>query len=488
MAAEKCAECGRSLRTQPRFATKPTPRAKGWWREIEAAAYRFGTPLMPWQKGAARLIGELDAAGLPRFGTVAISVPRQQGKTALSRASIDAKAARRSRQELFGTAQTRLYAARHLEKLGRLLEELYPDDVKATFGVGNERIRWSNGSTYGVIAPTETGGHGDSMAFMLIDEAWALAGGFLGGLRPAMIAVPDAQLLAISTMGTVESVVWNGLVERGRAATENPDADIAYVEYSAERDEDVWDESTWHDYMPALGFTVTHRAIRAAIEDMLADPDEGEAGVVRAFGNRTTSAKTAVFPAEKVAAAWRVIDPPPKFVLAVDVNESPVGAALATGHMFEKGDRLGAAVRIVEYADGSPHWVPSRVAEMVASGRVEAVVADFGGPAKQFEAEIRSLCETAQVAIVARMPSQVAADTARFHQALRDGTLALDNSDALAAAIDGAVRRTGDRGLWWVARTRMQVDASPLQAAIMASGLAAELAVVPKVDVWDMVR
>jgi len=34
----------------------------------------------------------------------------------------------------------------------------------------------------------------------------------------------------------------------------------------------------------------------------------------------------------------------------------------------------------------------------------------------------------------------------------------------------------------------MQVDASPLQAAIMASGLAAELAVVPKVDVWDMVR
>lgn len=437
---------------------------------------------MPWQSGGARLIGELDDAGFPRWQTVGISVPRQQGKTALSRASTEAKARRRPRQEMFGTAQTRLYAARHLAKLGSVLVELDPA-VKATFGVGNEQIRWPNKTTFGVIAPTDTGGHGDSMSWMLIDEAWALASGFLGGLRPAMIAVRDAQLLLISTMGTVESVVWNGLVERGRASVSNPDADIAYVEYSAERDEDVWEESTWHDYMPALGWTVTHKAIRLAIEDMLADPEQGESGVVRAFGNRTTAARTAVFPSDRVASAWRVVDPPDRFVLAVDVNESPVGASLATGHMFDAGARPGTAVRVIEYDAGSPHWVPRRVAEVFEHRHVEALVGDFGGPAKQYEAELKSLCERAGVAFIPRMPSQLAADTARFHQGLRDGTVALEESEALASAIDGAVRRTGDRGLWWVARTRMTVDASPLIAAILAAGVAAELAVTPKVEV-----
>src|SRR5690606_34219568 len=109
MAVPVCDECGRKLNTKPRFATKPTPRAKGWWNDIAKSADEFKTPLMPWQKGAARLIGELDKAGRPRFVTVIVSVPRQQGKTTLSHASIDARAQLFDDQRIYGTAQSRLY-------------------------------------------------------------------------------------------------------------------------------------------------------------------------------------------------------------------------------------------------------------------------------------------------------------------------------------------------------------------------------------------
>src|SRR5690606_22891441 len=108
--------------------------------------------------------------------------------------------------------------------------------------------------------------------------------------------------------------------------------------------------------------------------------------------------------------------------------------------------------------------------------------ADFGGPAKQIEPEIRSVCEDAGVSVVSRQPREVAADTARFYSGLKDELVFLDRSKSLADAIDGAVRKAaGDSGLWRVARTRMSVDASALLAVILALGVAAELAVTPKV-------
>ena len=54
---------------------------------------------MPWQAGAARLIGELRPDGLPRYKRVIISVPRQQGKTTISKAAIKAVAEARGDQQ-----------------------------------------------------------------------------------------------------------------------------------------------------------------------------------------------------------------------------------------------------------------------------------------------------------------------------------------------------------------------------------------------------
>ena len=213
---------------------------------------------MPWQLKGARLLGELrddrcdchaPCRPLPRWKTVVVSVCRQQGKTVLSRAAVDAKARSESGLDVFGTAQSRQYAAKHVVALG---DELVPE-VEVRRGVGNERVDWSNGSRYAPISPTEGGGHGDSIDFMLVDEGWTLEAHVMGGIRPAMIARPHSQMLIISTMGTVESTVWNQIVARGRDAVDDPESTLAYIEYSAGTDEDVWNEKHWADWMPASG-------------------------------------------------------------------------------------------------------------------------------------------------------------------------------------------------------------------------------------------
>ena len=221
-----------------RFETRPTPGAATWLPLVRSAAQRLGTPLMPWQGKGARLLCEYreelcdchtPGRPLPRWKTVVVSVSRQQGKTVLSRAVVDAKARSESRLAIFGTAQTRQYAAKHVVKLG---EEL-TGTMRVLRGVGTERVDWPNGSTYQPISPSEGGGHGDNIDFMLVDEGWTLEATVMGGIRPAMIARPHSQMLIISTMGTVESHVWNQIVARGRDAVDDPDSDLAYIEYSA---------------------------------------------------------------------------------------------------------------------------------------------------------------------------------------------------------------------------------------------------------------
>lgn len=417
----------------------------------------------------AQLPPDVELAELPRWPTTIVSVPRQSGKTTIAKATTDARAKRAPKQDLFGTAQTRLYAVGHLEKLALSLG----GSIKARLGVGAERITWPNGSIYRVVAPTDVGGHGDSLHFMLIDEAWTLDSRFLGGVRPAMAAVVDSQMLITSTMGTEDSETWNGLVQIGREAATDPDARIAYLEYSAPDEAAVFDESRWHEWMPALGRTITHAHIRAD-RDLLEPVD-----FVRGYGNLTTKSLVSVFPSDWVEDAWRVVDPPERFVLAVDVNDSPPGAAVSTGHL----STAGPAVRLIEWRFGSSTWVPGFIEEVIRERTVEAVVADFGGPARQIQAELTAICDAQLVPLVDRVPRDFAADTARFYDALRGRLIALEKRAVLAESIAAARRKEfSDSGLWVVSRGRMAIDASPILASILAYGLAVELGVTPKAE------
>lgn len=467
-------------RARPRYETLPTKGASSWAPQIRTAAKRIGVPLMPWQGKAARLIGELDPDGYPRWDLVIISVPRQSGKTTIAKASTAAKAERHPGGDLYGTAQSRLYAVKHLEKLALALGP----EVKARLGTGAERITWRNGSKYEVIAPNDSGGHGDSILWMLIDEGWKLESHVLGGLRPAMSAQPHSQMLIISTMGAVDSEVWNGLVTLGREAIDNPEAEpdfrIAYLEYSAPDDDAVFDPKRWADWMPALTEHPHREHIRRHImADMkLLPPHE----FVRAYGNRTVASLSIVFPEEWYSQRWvSAMEPPDRMVLSLDVNEDPKGATISSGHMTTEG---AIALRTIEWRLGSPNWVTAEIERIILARNVEAVVGDFGGPARQIYGELVSLCERRGVPLVDRKPRELGGDTIGFHDALRDGSVAMERNELLETALRGAARKNiGD--LWVPHRKSMRVDPSPLISAILAYGVAKEFALAPRLPaIW----
>lgn len=506
-----CPDCGSTQQAKPRYATKPTPRAKTWQQDIFRAAEAMRMPLMPWQRLGARLLAELSPvlcrAGqegspcidhepmpIPRFSLVTISVPRQSGKTTVARASLGARSQRADEQEMFSTALTRDAAAKQVIKTGMALQRFKtmnadrPDllrflPIKVLTGKGQERVVWPNGSTYDPIAPNDAGGHGESIAFFLGDEAWkSLSAEVMVGVFPAMLARPHAQKLLISTMGTVDSTTWNSIVADGRAAVSDPDATTAYVEFSAAEDEDAWDESKWHEFMPALGRTISHKAVWDLIRDLEADPDEGPTAVVRSIGNRTVKSLVRMFPAEWVEDAWRVIKPPERFVVAVDVNDEPAGSAITTGHITADGS---PALRMVAHQPTAPGWVVGKVEEMLKKRSVDAVVIDPGAPTRQIRAELAAVCETHGVPLVDRTARDVASDVLGFFNALRERQVVMEQSEPLEAAIGGAVKRQhGD--LWYINRNKMTVDASPLISGILAYGTAAELAIKPVVEfnVW----
>lgn len=494
-------------RARPRYETKPTKGAKTWQRDLWRTADKLGTPFLPWQKKAGRLLAELrdelcdcrergignhDPMPLPLRKTVVASVPRQQGKTVLSRTAVTTKAESKLAKddrglEIYGTAQTRAYAAKHVVALGDKLGAR----VKTNRGIGNELVEWNNGTTYKPIPPTRGGGHGDSIDFMLIDEGWTVEIATLGGVTPAMIARPHSQLLVISTMGTVDSEVWNGFVKSGR---EGDDPTMAYLEYSAPTDEAVFEDDceddsrvgtkdcVWGQWMPALGLTVTHADIRAAMNTLMKDPALGRNEIVRAFGNRTVKQLVTLFPSAQLEKAWRVVDPPERFVLALDVNNDPAGASVSTGHMSADG---AATARLIEWRYGSPRWLPEYVENVIRQRDVDAVIADFGGPSREVRAEIEAICEANLIPLVDRRPRDFAADCARFYDGLNEETTKLERSQILEESLAGAQRKTfSDTGLWVVSRGLMTVDASPAIAAILAHGLAAELNVTPKVEFY----
>lgn len=455
----------------PRYQTVLDDSLPSWADEIERKADEFGTPLLPWQKIVAKYIGSLKEDGVtPRYNRIVVTVPRQSGKTTIAKAALAARAEREQRQKMLVFAQNRTYAVRHLEDLALDLE-LAEYDVKYNRGLGAERLFFPNGTVLEPQASNPKSAHGLSVDFALLDEVWAIDKEVLGGILPATVAKPRHQLLFISTMGTHESELWNDLVAAGRESVENPDSTIAYLEYAADSDDDVFDEGKWYEWMPALGHTQTVEAVRGQLE--ILPPYE----FIRAFGNRLTAAVTSIFPQEWVEDAWRVIQPPQKFVVAIDVNDEPAGAALATGHVTDDGN---VAARVVRYRIGTPTWVPAELDVMLSKRQVEAVVVDLAGPARQIASQLEAVCERRRVPLVNRTSRDVAADTLAFYDALRERRVHLEesNSEPLADALTGAYKKqVGD--LWFISRNRMVADASPLIATILACGLAVELDVKP---------
>lgn len=229
---------------------------------------------MPWQRHVADVALEVNPeTGRLQYRNVVITVPRQSGKTTLLLSLMVHRALGfETRQNIVYTAQTQKAARKKWEEEHLILlnESPFRNMYHARMGMGYEQIVWNNGSRHGLTAPTEKAGHGETLDFGVIDEAFAQEDHRLEqALRPAMITRPQPQLYVVSTAGTGRSLYLKSKVELGRQKVENDiGGSIAYFEWSAPNDCDPSDHAVWRACMPAIGHTINIDAVQADYEDM----------------------------------------------------------------------------------------------------------------------------------------------------------------------------------------------------------------------------
>src|SRR5258707_1368726 len=208
----------------PRFATRRRPERESFGGELAQIAAALGQPFMPWQRDVAEAGCEIDGqSGLPAYREVVVTVPRQQGKTTLflswqlnrcvsprweqpQRSAFTAQSGKDARDKWLDELFPLIRRSRTLKPLvGRIYE-----------GMGNEYIRFVNGSLIRILSTSTSSGHSKTIHQAVLDEIWHDTDARREqGLRPAMITIADAQLLMCSTAGTAASVVLNRYMELG---------------------------------------------------------------------------------------------------------------------------------------------------------------------------------------------------------------------------------------------------------------------------------
>jgi len=360
---------------------------------------------MPHQRLIAEVGGEYDpVTGIPYYREIIVTVPRQTGKTTLYLAfQIHRCTSPRwpQPQRSAFTAQSGKDARdKWLDELFPLMRrsrKLMPLIYRFGEGMGNESVRFKNGSLIRILSSSSSSGHSKTLHQAVLDEIWHDKDWRREqGLRPAMITIADAQLLVCSTAGDDESVVLAQKVEAGRAAAvEDSGRGVAFFEFSAPDGWDPTDEDSYFGFMPALcpappcrcgngqwRHTVTLDAIRS--ERVAMKPEE----FARAYGNIPVQSGT-VTDLRGFRAAWPGLadarsQPAGRVAIGLAIERDLAAASIAVGG--RRADGLGHG-EVVEHREGTA-WLVDRVMDLVDRWNPCAVVLNPSKLAAAVEKEL----------------------------------------------------------------------------------------------------
>jgi len=392
----------------PKWATRRRPERESFGGELIRIGAALGQPFMPWQRDAAMAGCEIDGeTGLPAYRRVIVTVPRQSGKTTLflswqidrcisprwdqpQRSAFTAQSGKDARDKWIDELFPLIRRSRKLKPGAGLTSRIYE-------GMGNEYVKFTNGSLIRLLSTSSSSGHSKTLHQAVLDEIWHDEDSRREqALGPSMITVEDAQMLVCSTAGTDTSVVLDRQVELGRAAVAADSGHgIAYFEYSAPDGWDPLDEDSYFGFMPALcpappcrcgggrwRHTVTMDAIRSerASAPSMAD-------FTRAYGNipdRTGARMT-----RPDFRRWAdCADPGSQIAgpVALAFAVAPGGSSAAVAAGGRRADGLGHG-EVVDHRPGT-WWLLARVLELADRWDPCVLVINPAGAAGAFEKEL----------------------------------------------------------------------------------------------------
>lgn len=269
-------------RTEPRLWTPPlrplTPETSFGFEVIDFARDIVERPLDPWQEWTVIHGGELLPDGRPRFRQLLVIVARQNGKTELLVILSLYWLWVEQVPLVLGTSSKLEYAAESWKKACRLARRIpeLADEIPAKGGIrraNGEQELWratpeefelDEGSRYKIAAANEEGGRSLTIHRAILDElrqhhdysSW-------DAVVPAMNAVADGQIWAISNMGSDKSVVLNDLRESALTFINTGEGDprLGLFEYSAPEGSSPLDIHALAQANPNLGHRVDADAL-----------------------------------------------------------------------------------------------------------------------------------------------------------------------------------------------------------------------------------
>jgi hypothetical protein len=335
--------------TEPRIWTPPlrelTPETSLGFAMI-AFAEILGIPLLPWQKWLAIHMLELLPNGNFRFRTVVLLVARQNGKSTFAQVLGLFMLYVRKVPLILSTAQNLDIAE---EVWAGAIEMAHSDPeldgliARVVQQRGSKALELTTGARWKVQAATRRGGRGLSGDLVFLDElrehqnweAWS-------AISKTTMARDNAIVFALSNAGDITSVVLTHLRKMahkvigdpdglwidpatGESIVEEVDVDedalpdddsLGIFEWSAKPGRSIRDREGWCEANPSLGYTITERAIIAAI-----GTDTEQKFRMEVLCQWFDGAETGPFP----AGAWQAgqdeesrLDPTGKVVYGVD--------------------------------------------------------------------------------------------------------------------------------------------------------------------------
>lgn len=443
----------------PRVRHAPKVRANSW-EDVADLSASFGIVLDDWQENVLQAAMGERADGRWAARQVGLSTPRQNGKSQLIVARALAGVLLFNEQLIICSAHQQDTAREVFLRLVDVLEDNPSLDARVdSYGkaLNREYIRFKSGQVIRFKARSTGGGRGFSADCLLLDEAQILSSMAWSAILPTMSARPNPQVWLLGTPPTPadDGAVFTKIRDAGLAGKESH---LAYLEWSAEPDDDMDDPETWAKANPAYGVRIGAEAIRVERASMT----DQQFGMER-LGIWDALAVKRLFPGTTWSDAADV-DSLPNDRMALGVEAAP---DLSRVSISLAGCRPDGAwhVELWEQRDGSA-WVAEYVAGLLdANQGLRAVAVDEGSPSAALIADL----QRAGVRVVSPKVRELGVACAQMLEGIVTGSVRHTGQHQLAAAAAVAGKRNlGDTGMWVYSRRTAASDITPIQSATLA--------------------
>jgi hypothetical protein len=240
----------------------PASARRSSWEDVADLSAQFGIVLDEWQEEVLKAAMSERSDGRWATPQVAVSAPRQNGKSQLIVARALAGILLFGEKTIIISAHQQDTAREVFTKIVDILEE-YPSlearvaDKGIMRALNREAIKFKSGQVIRFKARSTGGGRGFSCDCLLLDEAQILGAPAWSAILPTMSARPNPQ---VWLLGTPPTPLDDGEVfSRFRTAgLEGKESRLAYLEWSASVGDDLDDPIVWAKANPAFGSRIAH--------------------------------------------------------------------------------------------------------------------------------------------------------------------------------------------------------------------------------------